>query len=270
MMTAYEKLKAVRSSSRPTAADYISRLFTDRVELSGDRRYGDDTAITAGIGFLDRAPVTYIAIEKGKDINSRMRNHFGCPQPEGYRKALRLMKEAEKFNRPVVCIVDTLGAYCGAEAEERGQGQAIAENILELTRLQTPTLSIVIGEGGSGGALALCTTDRVYMLENACYSVISPEGCASILWKDAARVSDAADALRITAQDMYKFGVAEKVFSETFADFDSMCRDIGRRMSSDIKALRSLSREKLLTERYNRFRKFGVYEENGVTCGTAL
>lgn len=269
-MTPYEKLKTVRSSGRPTATDYVERLFSERINLGGDRRYGEDTAIEAGIGFLDRTPVTYIAIEKGKDMQSRMRNHFGCPRPEGYRKALRLMKEAEKFRRPVICIVDTLGAYCGAEAEERGQGQAIAENILELTGLQTPTLSLIIGEGGSGGALALCTTDRVYMLEHACYSVISPEGCASILWKDSGRVADAAEALHITAQDMQRFGVAETVFHEDFDRFDEMCAKIRAQMRADLAELSALDRGRLLEARYNRFRKFGIYEEGGALHGTTV
>lgn len=270
MMTAYEKLKTVRSANRPTAEDYIERLITDRVPLCGDRRFGEDSAVSAGLGFLDGIPVTYIATEKGKDLASRMENRFGCPRPEGYRKALRLMREAEKFRRPVICLVDTLGAYCGAEAEERGQGQAIAENILELTGLRVPTLSLVIGEGGSGGALALCTTDLVYMLENACYSVISPEGCASILWKDPSRVSDAADALRITSRDMLRLGVAEKVFRENFGDMDAMCGEIRRKMASDLKKLRTLPPDDLLSRRYCRFRKFGIYDENGIRHGSGL
>ncbi|MBQ7915305.1 MAG: acetyl-CoA carboxylase carboxyl transferase subunit alpha [Firmicutes bacterium] len=266
-MRAYDKLKTVRQSGRPTAAEYIEQLFTDRISLSGDRRFGDDTAIQGGIGFLEGIPVTYIAIEKGKDLNERIQNHFGCPKPEGYRKALRLMKEAEKFHRPVICIVDTQGAYCGAEAEERGQGQAIAENILEMMGLETPTISIVIGEGGSGGALALCTTDYVYMLENACYSVISPEGCASILWKDASKADEAADALQITAQDMKRMGVAETVISEDFKHFKNMCRDIKKQLVGDLQGLMSCSTTKLLSQRYDRFRKYGVYEEGGVVHG---
>ncbi len=269
-MTPYEKLKTVRRSDRPTARDYLDLLFEDRVDLCGDRRFGDDTAITAGIGTLDGVPVTYLATEKGRDLQERMRNQFGCPKPEGYRKAIRLMRQSEKFGRPVVCLVDTLGAYCGAEAEERGQGEAIAESILTLSGLKTPTLSLVIGEGGSGGALALCTTDRVYMLENACYSVISPEGCASILWKDSSRVSDAADALHITAQDMLQFGVAEQIFDEDFKHFPAMCKTIRRQMADDLKLLSTFSLEQLLENRYNRFRKFGIFEEGGVMHGTAL
>lgn len=266
-MTAYEKLKTVRLNGRPTAGDYISELFTDTITLSGDRRYGEDTAIQAGIGFLDKIPVTFIAIEKGKDLQQRIQNNFGCPKPEGYRKALRLMKSAEKFHRPVICIVDTQGAYCGAEAEERGQGQAIAENILEMMGLATPTISLIIGEGGSGGALALCSSDRVYMLENACYSVISPEGCASILWKDASRVADAAETLHITAQDMQKIGVAEAVFPEDFKRFKNMCKSIRTRLLADIRYLMYRTEDEMLQERYDRFRKFGVYEEGGELHG---
>lgn len=269
-MTPYEKLKTIRAAGRPTASDYIEKIFKDRIDLGGDRRYGNDTAIEAGIGFLGKMPVTYVGIEKGKNITERIKNNFGCPKPEGYRTALRLMKQAEKFGRPVVCFVDTLGAYCGAEAEERGQGQAIAENILELCGLKTPTVSIVIGEGGSGGALALCATDRVYMLENACYSVISPEGCASIIWKDSSHAADAAEALHITAQDMKDFGVAETVFAEDFRHFDDMCGQISRQTESDLQKLMTLGPEQLIEARYQRFRKFGIYKEGGVSNGTAL
>ena len=269
-MTPFDKLKAVRGGGRPTATDYIERLFKDRVSLGGDRRFGEDTAIEGGIGFLAGIPVTYIGIEKGKDLASRMKNNFGCPKPDGYRKALRLMKQAEKFHRPVICFVDTLGAFPGAEAEERGQGQAIAENILELTGLKTPTVGIVIGEGGSGGALALLATDRVYMLENACYSVISPEGCASILWKDSARASDAAEALHITAEDMKSFGVAEEIIGEDFAHFDAMCAALGRQIETDLRKLGSYGETRLLDERYRRYRKFGIYEEDGEVHGTTV
>lgn len=187
-MTAYEKLKTARLTGRPTGKSYVDELFDDKIILCGDRRFAEDSAILGGIGTLDGMPVTFIAIDKGQNTAERIKNNFGCPKPEGYRKALRLMKQAEKFSRPVICFVDTLGAYCGAEGEERGQGEAIAENLMEMMGLHTPVISIVIGEGGSGGALGLCVADRVYMLENAVYSVISPEGCASILWKDSSRV----------------------------------------------------------------------------------
>jgi acetyl-CoA carboxylase carboxyl transferase subunit alpha len=259
-MTAYEKLKLTRQNQRPTGAKYIKELFTGQIELHGDRRYGDDDAIIGGIGFLENRPITFIAIDKGSDIHERIRKHFGCPKPEGYRKALRLMKQAEKFGRPVVCIVDTQGAYAGAEAEERGQGEAIAENILEMMGLKVPVISIVIGEGGSGGALALAAADKVYMLENAVYSVISPEGCATILWKDNGKVSEAADALKITAQDMLDFKVADTIITENFEQFDLMCQEIRMLLTEDFKKLMKLSTKDLLEQRYNRFRRFGEFE----------
>lgn len=259
-MTAYDKLKAARNSHRPTGADYVNRIFQNCIELHGDRRYGDDAAIVAGIGFLQDIPVTYIAIDRGNDITSRMQKNFGCPKPEGYRKALRLMKQAEKFGRPVVCFVDTQGAFCGADAEERGQGEAIAENILEMMGLNVPVISVVIGEGGSGGALALAAADRVYMLENAVYSVISPEGCASILWKDAAKVADAADALHITAQDMRAYQVADAVIPEDFEHFDEMCGKIGTMILREIQTLSQVSPQTLRSNRYARFRKFGCFK----------
>ena len=192
-MTAYDRVRTARNTSRPTAQDYIAAMFTDFIELHGDRRYRDDEAIIGGIAYLKGKPVTVIGIEKGHSTIERMRRSFGAPEPEGYRKALRLMKQAEKFHRPVILFVDTSGAFCGIGAEERGQGEAIAENLMEMMGLKTPELSILIGEGGSGGALALAVSDRVWMLENAVYSVISPEGCASILYKDAAEAPKAAE-----------------------------------------------------------------------------
>ena len=259
-MTAYDRLRLTRQNHRPTGADYVNSLFVDRVELHGDRRFGDDSAIVGGVGFLGDIPVTYIAIDKGGDIQDRIAKNFGCPKPEGYRKALRLMKQAEKFGRPVICFVDTQGAFCGADAEERGQGEAIAENILEMMGLKVPVITIVIGEGGSGGALALAAADRVYMLENAVYSVISPEGCASILWKDAGKVANAADALHITAQDMVDFKVAENIIPENFEHFDTMCDDMRNILLNDLYQLTKQSTHELLDNRYKRFRKFGEFE----------
>lgn len=261
-MTAFEKLKAARQSDRPTAIAYIKQLFDNTIELHGDRRFGDDAAITSGVAYLDSRPITYIGIEKGHDLQSRMKRNFGCPKPEGYRKALRLMKQAEKFNRPIICFVDTLGAYCGAEAEERGQGQAIAENLMEMMGLHTPIITVVIGEGGSGGALSLACADRVYMLENSVYSVISPEGCASIIWKDSDKVADAAEALHITAADMVNFGVAEKIINEDFTHFKKMCQDLKKNLNDDLNELTSIPTDKLTVERYNRFRKLGHFIEN--------
>ncbi len=262
-MTPYEKLKTARASTRPTGSAYVNEIFDNIIELHGDRRYGDDAAIYSGLGYLDDMPATFIAIDKGTDLQGRILRHFGCPMPEGYRKALRLMKQAEKFNRPVVCFVDTLGAYCGAEAEERGQGQAIAENILEMMGLRTPVISIVIGEGGSGGALALATADKVYMAEHAVYSVISPEGCASILWKDSGKVADAAACLKITAQDMREFKVIDGIITEDFDNFDKMCKSIKHRLKKDFEVLCEQPTSQLLNDRYNRFRRIGRFETVG-------
>ncbi len=263
IITPYERLKIARSPERPHGSDFVKALFTNRVELCGDRRYAEDPAIMGGIGYLGDTVATYIAIDKGNDLADRIKKHFGCPMPEGYRKALRLMKQAEKFGRPIVCIVDTLGAYPGAEGEERGQGQAIAENLFEMMGIRTPIISVVIGEGGSGGALALAVADRVYMLENAVYSVITPDGCASIIWKDASRVEEAVECLHITAQDMVDFGVAERIIAEDFNNFDKMCKEMKSIILSDLRTLCGLSSQRLLDERYERFRKIGIYEENG-------
>ena len=203
-MSAFDKVMAARDAKKPTTVDFIENMFGDSFfELHGDRRFGDDKAVIGGLASLNGMPVTVIGLEKGRNTKERMERNFGSAHPEGYRKALRLMKQAEKFHRPVLCFVDTSGAFCGIGAEERGQGQAIAENIMEMMTLKTPVLSILIGEGGSGGALALAVADEVWMLENSVYSVISPEGCASILWKDESRAADAAQCLKLTAQDLF-------------------------------------------------------------------
>lgn len=253
---AYDRVRIARDNSRPTGVDYIRRLFGGFLELHGDRRYEDDAAIVGGVAFLEDRPVTVIAIEKGHTTKERMQRSFGAPHPEGYRKALRLMKQAEKFRRPVVCLVDTSGAYCGIGAEERGQGQAIAENLMEMMTLKTPVISIFIGEGGSGGALALAVADRVWMLENAIYSVISPEGCASILYKDSSRAAEAAEQLKLTAQDSLENGLIERVIEENFED-----RDFYNNLKEDIikefDELEKLNTEELLDARYNRFRRIG-------------
>ena len=265
MTTAYDRLKTARNTARPTGRAYVHELFRDRMDLCGDRRFGEDPAILSGIGTLQGRPVTYIAIDKGVDLDSRMSNHFGCPMPEGYRKALRLMKQAEKFHRPVICFVDTLGAYCGAEAEERGQGEAIAENILEMMGLRTPVISVVIGEGGSGGALGLAVANFVYMLENAIYSVISPKGCASILWKDASRELDAAEALRITAPDLLELGVIDGVIDEpkggAHTNAEKTAAAVKAAILAGLDACAGLSGEELREQRYRKFRAMGVFGE---------
>lgn len=221
-MTAYERVAAARAKGRFTSADFIKNIFTNFTEMHGDRRFSDDKAVLCGLAYLYTLPVTVIGIEKGKDIKEKAERNFGSAHPEGYRKALRQMKLAEKFGRPVVCFVDTPGAYCGIGAEERGQGQAIAENIMEMMALKTPVISILIGEGGSGGALALAAADEVWMLENSVYSVISPEGCASILWKDSARAREASECLKLTAQDLLRLKVVEKVFPEDKMLFENL------------------------------------------------
>ena len=254
-MSAYEKVLLARAKDRPTGLSYVEHIFEDFLELHGDRRFADDSAIVGGIATLNGRPVTVIAMDKGKDMRERVRRNFGSSNPEGYRKALRLMKQAEKFHRPVVCFVDTAGAFCGMGAEERGQGQAIAENLVEMAGLQTPIVSVLIGEGGSGGALALALADRVWILENAVYSVISPEGCASILWKDSKKVKDAAECLRLTAQDMKELGVVEQVFSEE-KDFALTYGAIREELEKTLPQLEQLPVEELLQQRYQRFRKF--------------
>ena len=254
-MSAFEKVLLARAKGRATGLSYIEHIFEEFVELHGDRRFSDDPAIVGGIATLGGRPVTVIAMEKGGDMKEKVRRNFGSPNPEGYRKALRLMKQAEKFHRPVVCFVDTSGAFCGLGAEERGQGQAIAENLMEMAALKTPVVSILIGEGGSGGALALALADQVWILENAVYSVISPEGCASILWKDAKKVKDAAECLRLTAQDMQELGVVEQVIPEE-KDFPLTYDQIKTGLLETLPQLSSLSTEELLQKRYERFRKF--------------
>ena len=252
----YDRVRLARDSARPTGLDYIKNIFKRFIEFHGDRFFADDTAVVGGIARLNDIPVTVIAIEKGHTAKERAYRNFGAPHPEGYRKALRLMRQAEKFGRPVICFVDTSGAYCGIGAEERGQGQAIAENLMEMSTLCVPVISVLIGEGGSGGALALGVADRVWMLENAVYSVISPEGCASILWKDASKAESAAQSLRLTAEDAYSLGVIERIISE---------KDIGKKEFYDgiramlFEELGILSNDpELIGKRYERFRRIGA------------
>ncbi len=262
--SAYEKVRLARDNKRPTGLDYIKHIFTDFIEFHGDRRFADDPAIVAGIACLNNQPVTVIAIEKGHSIKDRMLRNSGAPHPEGYRKALRLMKQAEKFHRPVVCIVDTSGAYCGIGAEERGEGQAIAENLNEMMVLKVPVISMLIGEGGSGGALGLAVADRVWMLENAIYSVISPEGCASILWKDSKRAAEAAESLKLTAADAKKLQIVEKIIQETSMGKGSFFKEIKENLCMELNELQQLSTEELLEARYQRFRRIGSHVTEGL------
>ena len=257
MATAYERVRIARGAKRPTGMDYLQNVFHGFFELHGDRRYADDPAIVGGLAYLGATPVTVIAIEKGHTAKERVQRGFGAPQPEGYRKALRLMRQAEKFHRPVVCFVDTSGAGCNVGAEERGQGEAIAECLTTMSALQTPVLSILIGEGGSGGALALAAGDRVWMLENAVYSVISPEGCATILWKDAAKAEQAAEELKLTADDALALGVVESVIPETGLGEPEFYDALAQRLMREIDALTEMPIQELLSARYARFRRFG-------------
>jgi len=260
----WTQVKLARNPERITAKSYISELFPDFLELHGDRYYGDDAAIIGGIATLDGMPVTVIGQEKGTTTNEKIKRNFGMPHPEGYRKALRLMKQAEKFGRPVICFVDTQGAYPGIGAEERGQAMAIAENLLQMSQLRVPIISIIIGEGGSGGALALAVADRVYMLENAIYSVLSPEGFATILWKDVRKAPEAAELMKLSAKELHEFGIIDDVISEPEAGVQvnprMVYRLLSRQFSQDIAELQSLSVDDLLAKRYDKFRKMGVYE----------
>lgn len=260
---AYGRVEAARAKDRPLGRDYIDHLISDFTELHGDRRFADDKAVVAGIGKLKNMPVTVIAVDKGRSVKEKVACNFGSPHPEGYRKALRQMKLAEKFGRPVLCIVDTPGAYPGVGAEERGQGAAIAENLMEMMMLRTPVIALFIGEGGSGGALALAVADTVYMMENAVYSVISPEGCASILWKDSKKMKEAAACLKMTAQDLLALGAADYVIPEPegFRVGTRPAKQVYYRLEdllhAEFRKLNGMKREVLLERRYRRFRKFG-------------
>lgn len=258
-MSAYDKVMAARDANKITTVDYINRMFGDSFfELHGDRRYSDDKAVVAGLAMLHDMPVTVIGIEKGRNTKERMERNFGQAHPEGYRKALRLMKQAEKFHRPVLCFVDTSGAYPGIGAEERGQGQAIAENLMEMMTLKTPVLTIVVGEGGSGGALALAVADEVWMMENSVYSAISPEGCASILWKDSSKAPQAAEALKLTAQDLFDLHVIERIIREPRAEDAAMFESLKLLIQRTFEKNLALTDEELTNARYERFRRIGA------------
>lgn len=257
-ISAYERVQTARSSARPMGGYYIKHMIDNFIEFHGDRRFGDDAAIIGGIGFLNQKPVTVIAMERGNTIEERMKRKFGCPAPEGYRKALRLMKEAEKFKRPIICFIGSSGAYCGIDAEKRGQGEAIAENLFEMMGIKTPIISVIVGEGGSGGALALGICDTAIMLENSVYSVISPEGCASIIWKDSSKAPEAAEALKLTSHDLYDFGVIEKIIVESDRTTEEICSDLKSAIISEIFLKEKMSEEELLSARYEKFRKIGA------------
>lgn len=263
-MEAYKRVAAARAKGRPTGSDFIEHIFDGFVELHGDRRFADDKAIVAGVAMLNDMPVTVIAIDRGKDTKEKIKRNFGSAHPEGYRKALRQMKLAEKFNRPVICFIDTSGAYCGIGAEERGQAQAIAENLMEMMTLKVPIISIFTGEGESGGALGLAVADEVWMLESAVYSVISPEGCASILWKDASKTKEASECLKLTAEELLNLKVVERSIREPKdpkEGFEKVYQRLRRDLYSALCQGKKLSPEELVERRYQRFRRMGEVAE---------
>ena len=249
-------VREAREQTRLTALDFATGIFDDFVELHGDRSFRDDGAIIGGIGWLGNQAVTVVGIQKGKSLQDNLNRNFGQPHPEGYRKALRLMKQAEKFGRPVVTFINTAGAYPGVGAEERGQGEAIARNLMEMSDLKVPIIAIIIGEGGSGGALALAVADRVWMLENSIYAVLSPEGFASILWKDGTRAMEAAELMKITSHELLEMEVVDKVISERGLSAKELLARVKNELQTEIEQLKQLSSEKLLEERYQRFRKY--------------
>lgn len=257
-LTAWQRVELSRRKDRPVGSDYIDALFTDFVEFHGDRYFADDKAIIGGVARFHGMPVTVIAQAKGRNTKENIERNFGMPKPEGYRKALRLMKQAEKFARPVICLVDTPGAFCGLEAEERGQGEAIARNIYEMSGLKVPVVSIIIGEGGSGGALAMATADEVWMLENSIYSILSPEGFASILWKDSSKAKEAAEVMKLTAENLKSQGIVERVFAEpqtyTVQNMNSVIMQINEAIEEFLMKYGSMSEQELIRHRYERFR----------------
>lgn len=259
-LDAWEKVKMARMAERLSTEDYIHSIFSRFIEFHGDRAYRDDPAVVGGIALLDGQPVTVIGVQKGKDMKDCMRHNYGMPSPEGYRKALRLMKQAEKFHRPIITFVNTAGAFCGMEAEEGGQGEAIARNLMEMSGLKVPVLNFMIGEGGSGGALALAVGNEVYMMENATYSVLSPEGFASILWKDGKRAKEAAEVMKITAADLKKLGIIEKIIPEYGGADEDALSSISAYMHKSIRDFlakwEGKSGDEIAEARYHRFRKF--------------
>ena len=248
----WDKVLEARKAQRPKALDYINYMFTDFIELHGDRLYGDDKAIIGGIGFLEGIPVTIIGEQKGKTTKENMERNFGMPNPEGYRKALRLMKQSEKFGRPIITFIDTPGAYPGLGAEERGQGEAIARNLLEMARLTVPIMCVVIGEGSSGGALAIGVGDRILMLENSIYSILSPEGFASILYKDSSLYEKAAKEMKITAKDLKDLQIIDEIIKE-----DNILENTKKVILKNLKGLMKIEKNKLIEDRYQKYRKIG-------------
>ncbi len=263
--SAWDKVQLARHPKRPNAMTYIQALFTDFIELHGDRQSKDDPSMITGLAFFMGRPVTIIAQAKGRDMQENILRNFGMNGPEGYRKSLRIMKQAEKFNRPIITFIDTPGAYPGITAEEKGQGEAIARNLLEMSTLAVPIIAIVIGEGGSGGALALSVCDRIYMLEHSVYSILSPEGFATILWKDGKRAQEAAELMKMTAQDLKELGFVDSIINEPIEGIQfnpyTVTSQLSAQLQQDLSLLEKLRKERLIALRYQRYRKFGETSE---------
>ena len=269
--TAWERVEIARNPKRKTALDYINEIFDEFIELHGDRCYGDDKAIVCGLGRIENQNYTIIAEQKGRNTKENIERNFGMPNPESYRKAIRMMKQAEKFNRPVITFIDTKGAYPGVEAEQRGQGEAIAKSMFEMAKLTVPVIAIVIGEGSSGGALAIGVANKVIMLENAIYSILSPEGYSSILWKDSSRFKEAADRMKLTANDLYDMGIIETIIKEPdikdskktsqSVDFEMIASEIKKEIQTTVQELKSKTKDEIVEERYQKFRKISGFKE---------
>lgn len=260
MKTAWERVETARNPNRKTALDYIDKVFDEFVELHGDRISKDDASIVCGLARIGNQNFTIIAQQKGRNTKENMLRNFGMPNPESYRKAIRFMKQAEKFHRPIITFVDTKGAYPGIEAEERGQGEAIAKSMFEMSKLKVPIITIVIGEGSSGGALAISIANKIIMLENAIYSILSPEGYASILWKDSSRAQEAAEKMKLTAQDLYNFKIVDKIIEEK-DEFSKIAEKMREEILSEITELSEMPQNELIEHRYSKFRKIGDYKE---------
>lgn len=262
-VSAWEKVEIARNPKRKTSLDYIEEIFDDFIELHGDRSFGDDKAIVGGLATIGNQNFTIIAEQKGRSTKENIERNFGMPNPESYRKAIRLMKQAEKFNRPVITFIDTKGAYPGIGAEERGQGEAIAKSMFEMAKLQVPVISIVIGEGSSGGALAIGVANKIFMLENAIYSILSPEGYSAILWKDSSRYKEAAEKMKLTAKDLYDLKVIDKIIKEpkevNDEEFKKIAKKIKKEIETSIIELKKLSKEEIREERYLKFRNIGGF-----------
>jgi|TARA_Y100000310_G_scaffold137023_1_gene135931 acetyl-CoA carboxylase carboxyl transferase subunit alpha len=265
-LSRWQRVQLARHPQRPFSLDYIQSLSPDFIELHGDRYFGDDAAVIAGMGTVDGVKVVFIGQQKGRNTKENLFRNFGMMRPEGYRKALRVMKLAEKFNLPIISLIDTPGAYPGLGAEERGQGEAIAKNLWEMSKLKVPVISVIIGEGASGGALGIGVCDRMLMLENTWYSVISPEGCASILWRDAAKAADAADAMKVTPDDLMNMGICDRIVKEPLGgahrEFDEMAATLKRVILEEIESLKDVDPVTFLERRIDRYEKMGVYTES--------